>query len=129
MGAQKCPPSPNVRSARCELGRSSVHAAFEAPRETRGASLLAATLLAATLEVAERSDQVIERGDELLNWAAAIEQTGDRAQQIAEQIAGPRLRDDVDHERIRQIDDQPQQVEMNRSDHEIQNRTRGLLGT
>src|SRR2546429_562261 len=78
MGAQKCPPSPNVRSARCELGRSSVHAAFEAPRETRGASLLAATLLAATLEVAERSDQVIERRDELLNWAAAIDEPSDR---------------------------------------------------
>src|SRR5438067_13605375 len=110
MGAQKCPPSPNIRCARCELGRSSVHAAFEAPRETRGALYSPRRYSPRPLEVAERSDQVIERGDELLNWAAAIEQTGDRAQQIAEQIAGPRLRDDVDHERIRQIDDQPQQV-------------------
>ena len=66
------------------------------------------------LQSGEHADELIEQVHELLAERPGIEQTGDRAQQVAEQIARAGLRRDVEYHLI-QVDDQTEQIEVERS--------------
>src|SRR5205085_12462374 len=52
--------------------------------------------------------------------SAVVEQMSNGTQQVAEQVAGSRLRGDVEHYLI-QVYHQAEQVEIKRSEHQVQN--------
>src|SRR4051812_40400032 len=68
----------------------------------------------------ERSQDLVQQVDDLLQRAAepAVQQVGDRAQQVAEQIAGTGLSSDVEHDLI-QVDHQAQQIQVKRTERQM----------
>src|SRR5215216_1634956 len=84
----------------------------------------------------EREDRVQRRGDlveavgevaELAEQAVLVEDAGQRAQQVAEQVAGARDRGDVEVNLV-ELDPEPEQVEVQRAERQVQNVAGGLGG-
>ena len=71
------------------------------------------------LEACEDRDQLVQQVHDLLSQRTRIEQAGDGAEQIAEQIARPGCRRDVEHDLI-QIDHQAEQLEVKWPQHEVE---------
>ena len=68
--------------------------------------------------VQDLSQQVVELGEQA-GQGAAIEEAGDRAEQVAQQVAGSGRRDDVEDDLV-EADLEAQQVEVERSEHQVQ---------
>jgi hypothetical protein len=70
---------------------------------------------------AKSGQQPVEQGRDAGQGAAVVEQAGNGAQQVAEQVSGPGYGGDVQVHRS-QVDDQAQQVEVNRPKVQVKDR-------
>src|SRR4051794_957713 len=71
------------------------------------------------LPAEEREDRGEQRRDLVQRRLARVDQVDDRAQQVAEQVARPGDRRDVEVDLVRR-DDEAEQVEVDRPEHEIE---------
>ena len=73
--------------------------------------------------IEDLTQQVVQLAEQA-GQRAAVEQTGDGAQQVAQQVAGSGCGDDVEHDLV-EVDLQAEKVEVERSEDEMQDVARG----
>src|SRR5689334_10027324 len=69
--------------------------------------------------LAEQAEDLVEQVGQQRIEGVAVQQVGDRAEEVAQQIAGARLGGDVEHDPI-EVDPQPEDVEVERAELQVQ---------